>query len=74
MAQAGQRVCPTCATHTLVVDRARARIITTAIGTWSKAREFYTRWEAAPGLVVSARRFMLAASAAQNWSLVIFQV
>jgi len=40
---------------------------------WSKAREFYTRWEVATGLTVYVRRYPVAADAEGNLSLVLFR-
>ena len=45
----GQRVCPACNTACrkapFVVPADRVRMLSELIGVWSKAREFYTRWE-----------------------------
>ena len=52
---AGQRVCPDCQAlcrdgggggrGQLVVERQRVRLLMSPVGVWSKARDFYTRWE-----------------------------
>lgn len=52
---AGQRVCPDCQAQCrdgggggrgqLVVERQRVRLLMSPVGVWSKARDFYTRWE-----------------------------
>ena len=39
---------------------------------WSKARDFYTRWEALPGINAHARRFPLA-GAQSGASLIVFK-
>ena len=57
----GQRVCPACYTACrkapFVVPAERVRMLSELIGVWSKAREFYTRWEVASGLTVYVRRY-----------------
>ena len=52
---AGQRVCPDCQAlcrdgggggrGQLLVERQRVRLLMSPVGVWSKARDFYTRWE-----------------------------
>ena len=66
----GQRVCPACQAMCrmgssggrgqVFVSKARVRLLTAPVGRWSKARDFYTRWEALPGVNALARRFPLA--------------
>ena len=77
----GQRVCPACQALCKVsagghgqvfVDKARVRLLAKPIGTWSKARDFYTRWEALPGINAHARRFPLA-GAQSGASLIVFK-
>lgn len=55
VSSAGQRVCPDCqslcrATNgsgrgQIFVDKQRVRLLMQPVGVWSKARDFYTRWE-----------------------------
>jgi len=79
---AGQRVCPDCQAlcrdgggggrGQLVVERQRVRLLMSPVGVWSKARDFYTRWEALPGINAHARRFPLA-GAQSGASLIVFK-
>ena len=78
----GQRVCPACQAMCrmgapggrgqVFVNKARVRLLTTPVGTWSKARDFYTRWEALPGVNALARRFPLA-GAKSGASVIVFK-
>ena len=54
------------------VNKARVRLLTTPVGMWSKARDFYTRWEALPGVNALARRFPLA-GAKSGASVIVFK-
>ena len=79
---AGQRVCPDCQAlcrdgggggrGQLVVERQRVRLLMSPVGVWSKARDFYTRWEALPGVNALARRFPLA-GAKSGASVIVFK-
>lgn len=79
---AGQRVCPDCQAlcrdgggggrGQLLVERQRVRLLMSPVGVWSKARDFYTRWEALPGINAHARRFPLA-GAQSGASLIVFK-
>ena len=54
------------------MNKARVRLLTTPVGMWSKARDFYTRWEALPGVNALARRFPLA-GAKSGASVIVFK-
>ena len=56
----------------LMVERQRVRLLMAPVGVWSKARDFYTRWEALPGINAHARRFPLA-GAQSGASLIVFK-
>ena len=56
----------------MFVNKARVRLLTTPVGMWSKARDFYTRWEALPGVNALARRFPLA-GAKSGASVIVFK-
>ena len=82
VATPGQRVCPACQVlcrstpgggygH-VMVDKARLRMLVSPVGVWSKARDFFTRWEVAPNVTVLARRFPVASR--PECSLVLFKV
>jgi len=82
VATPGQRVCPSCQAlcrstpgggygH-VMVDKARLRMLVSPIGVWSKARDFFTRWEVAPNVTVLARRFPIASQ--PESSIVLFKV
>jgi len=55
VSSAGQRVCPDCQAlcraangsgrGQIFVDKQRVRLLMQPVGVWSKARDFYTRWE-----------------------------
>ena len=67
---AGQRVCPDCQAlcrdgggggrGQLLVERQRVRLLMSPVGVWSKARDFYTRWEVCCALSGSMWRSMRA--------------
>ena len=59
-------------TGQVFVNKARVRLLTTPVGMWSKARDFYTRWEALPGVNALARRFPLA-GAKSGASVIVFK-
>ena len=82
MATPGQRVCPACQVlcrstpgggygHVMVA-KARLRMLIAPVGVWSKARDFFTRWEVAPNVTVLARRFPIASQ--PEASIVLFKV
>ena len=55
----------------VMVDKARLRMLVSPIGVWSKARDFFTRWEVAPNVTVLARRFPIASQ--PEASIVLFK-
>ena len=56
----------------VMVDKARLRMLVSPHGFWSKARDFFTRWEVAPNVTVLARRFPIASQ--PEASIVLFKV
>ena len=82
VAKPGQRVCPSCQLLCrseqngcygyVQVSRERMRMLLANVGVWSKARDYFTRWEVSPNVTVLARRFPVASR--PECSLVLFKV